>query len=90
MKEKIYNIFFQPTVRKSCHCGSNSKRGAPKHTVFACGEYINAKWHTVDYFCQQCFQTRIVPRLLQHMGEWCCKIAIRARSGYSLPDWITL
>lgn len=89
-KVRIHNEYFQSVTRKACPCGSNSRRGAPKNQVFAWGEYHIAKWRTVDYFCEVCFTTRIIPQLVSHAGNCGCTFELKARSGHSIPDWITM
>lgn len=91
MKNRVHNEWFRPVVRKSCPCGSNRKRNAPKNQVWAWGEYVAARWYTVDYFCEKCFQERVVPRLRAHAGECGCSFELKAKSGHGeLPPWLRL
>lgn len=85
-----HNEYFQPVVRKACPCGSNSKRGGTKHQVFGWGEYVRATYRTIDYFCEVCFQTRVVPRLTRHAKECGCEFNLMVRSGHSIPQWIRM
>lgn len=84
MKNKIHNEWFQPIVKRSCPC--NKK----KTDVFAWGEYVCGKWRTVDYFCESCFESRVVSRLISHKNDCGCSFALVARSGYSIPAWIKM
>lgn len=61
-------------------------------SLYAMGQYVNAKWRTVDYFCYSCFQDRIVKGLLlQHADECGCQFQLHARSGHGpLPFWIRM
>jgi hypothetical protein len=87
---RTHNEYFMPTVRKACPGGCNKKRGGVKNTVYAWGEYRNAKWRTVDYFCEKCFTSRVLTSLLPHAAECGCTFEPRPRSGYSLPEWLKL
>lgn len=89
-KIRVHNEWFQPVCRKSCPCGSNSKRGAPKNQVFAWGEYVSGKWRTVEHFCEKCFASRVIPQLLAHAGDCGCTFSLQPRSGYTLPEWIKM
>ena len=88
--QRVHGEYFQAITRKSCPCGSNSVRGGVKHQVYAWGEYVRAKWRTVDYFCEKCFQTRVIPQLIAHAGGCGCTFELRARSGHSIPSWIRM
>lgn len=79
-----------PVARKACPCGSNSKRGGIKNQVYAHGEYARASWRTVNYFCEKCFHTRVVPQLVNHAGGCGCTFELKARVGHSLPAWLKM
>lgn len=83
-KLRVHNEYFQPIVKTTCPCGEK------KTQVYAWGEYIRARWCTVDHFCQACFSTRVIPRLVSHAGDCGCTFKLSARSGYSLPDWLKM
>lgn len=82
MAQRIHNEWFQGISKTSCPCGQ-------KHVqVYSWGEYHNAKWRTVDHFCQDCFKERVLSRLVSHVSDCGCSFAFKARSGHSLPDWL--
>lgn len=83
-KIRVHNEWFQPIVKTTCPCG------VKKTSVFAWGEYIAAKWRTVDYFCEACFETRVIPRLVSHAGDCGCQFNLTARSGHRIPEWIKM
>jgi hypothetical protein len=83
-KIKIHNEWFQPIVKTTCSCGKK------KVQVAAWGNYISGKWRTIDYCCESCFSTKIVPRLTSHAAGCGCSFNLTARSGYSLPSWIKM
>lgn len=84
-KPRNHNEWFQPLVKKKCPtCGTKS------NDVYAWGEYVNGKWRTVKHFCKSCFHKEVVVPLEAHSGPCGCIITLQARSGYSLPDWLTL
>lgn len=83
-RETPYRAYFRPVKPGTCPCG------ARRAELWSMGEYIRAKWHTVDHFCPGCFATRILGRVvrtwrmnntrpLEFVGYHC-----------SLPSWITL
>jgi hypothetical protein len=89
MPSKTVNVWFQNVARKACPCGSNSKRGSVKHPVSAWGVYVRAKWNTVDYFCEECFATRILPRIIFDAPGMCLRnVQPRTRSGCSLQPYV--
>jgi hypothetical protein len=83
-KPRIHNEWFQPIVKTSCPCGRK------KTTVVAWGQYVRCRWNTIDHCCQDCFDSRVVGRLLAHAGQCGCHFQLQARSGYRLPDWIRM
>jgi hypothetical protein len=89
----IHREWFQDTAYGVCDCGSNkrSRRKEGKDpTVYVWGEYVSAKWRTVRRVCECCFQGVIIPQLRAHADPCGCSFQMRARSGHSLPPWITL
>ena len=89
-KVRVHNEYFRSVARKSCPCGSNSKRNAPKHQVYSWFEYHNVRQYNVDYFCEKCFATRVRPRLVSHMGDCGCSFNLIGYQGEKLPAWLTL
>ena len=93
-KIRIHREWFMPlsiATRSKCSCGkSRSKRNAAglDPYVYSWGEYHNAKWRTVQYVCQSCFDRQVLPRLKEHAKECGCAFELVSRSGYSLPPWI--
>lgn len=83
MAQRIHNEWFQAIAKTTCPCGK-------KHVqVFAWGEYVAAKWRTVDHFCQDCFKRRVLGQLVSHANDCGCSFAFKARSGHgALPDWL--
>lgn len=58
-------------------------------SLWAWGNYIYTRWHNVSYFCQGCFDSRVIPRLVAHANPCGCSFAMNARFGYGpLPSWI--
>jgi hypothetical protein len=84
-KLRSHNEWFQAIAKKTCPCGQ-------KHTqVYSWGEYSRARWFTVDHFCEHCFQSRVIPRLVGHAGTCGCTFNLVARSGHGpLPVWLTM
>jgi hypothetical protein len=81
-KVRIHNEWFQPLSKTTCPCGCK------KVEVIAWGEYVCGKWRTVDHFCRNCFQHRVLSRLLAHAKPCGCSFNFQARTGHSLPDFI--
>jgi hypothetical protein len=82
-KQRIHNEWFQPIVKKTCPCGQ-------RHTqVYSWGEYAAGKWRTVQHFCQTCFKTEILSRLVDHASPCGCAFQFNARMGHEpLPAFI--
>jgi hypothetical protein len=81
---RIHNEWFQPLVKTTCPCGWKGV------SCYAWGEYVNAKWRTVEHFCRECFEARVLKRLISHASECGCIFQVQARSGYSIPTWIQI
>lgn len=81
---RIHNEWFQPLVKRNCPCG---QKGVD---CFAWGEYVSAKWRTVEHFCKDCFARRVLGRLKVHAAECGCVFQVQARSGYRIPNWIQI
>lgn len=97
-KQRVHNEWFQPVQKMAygkgsrCPCGL-SRRDRTKlgidPSLYAWGEYANTRWCCVDYFCQACFNTRVVPRLIDHARPCGCAFQFNARSGHGpLPAFI--
>lgn len=89
IKERIHREWFKLLSTKTCPCGSNSKRGQPKNPVFAWGEYHAVRWNTIEHFCEKCFSSRVIPKLLSHAQNCGCSFELCSRSG-PLPYWIKM
>lgn len=83
-KQRIHNEWFMPMAKTTCPCGHKKK------PVFAWGEYVYGKWRTVDHFCEHCFVSRVISRLVIHKAQCGCEFALVPRSGYSIPSWIKM
>jgi hypothetical protein len=81
-KIRVHNEWFQSIVKTTCPCGQK------KTTCYAWGNYVAARWRTVEHFCEKCFQSRVMTRLLAHAGPCGCVFSFQARSGHSLPAFI--
>lgn len=94
-KVRSHNEWFMPVQKADgktrCPCGlsrADRIRKGDDSSLYAWGEYANAKWRTIDYFCQDCFSHRILTRLLAHTQPCGCSVNFNPRSGYALPAWI--
>lgn len=89
-KQRNHNEWFRPVScggRKSCpKC--QAKLGK-NESIWSWGNYINAKWHTITYFCKECFQTRVADHLLEHAGECGCSITLVMYHA-DQPRWLRL
>jgi hypothetical protein len=58
--------------------------------VWSWGEYANAKWRTVIWFCERCYERRVLGRLLSHKWECGCEFNLVGYGGEKLPEWLTI
>lgn len=78
----IKNAWFQPLAKTTkCSCGERAK-------IYAWGEYLGPRWHTVLHFCFCCFERRVLSRLRFYAKTNNCTFECQPRSGYSLPIWL--
>lgn len=74
MKQRVHNEWFMLLVKRSCLCGCK------KTQVFAWGEYVCARWRTVEHFCAACYQERVFSRLSSHLQGCGCSFSLRAKN----------
>lgn len=89
-KLRSHNEYFRTVSlgnRKSCaSCKAKLPIG---EVIWSWGEYANAKWHTVDYFCVACFP-QIKAKLVDHADDCGCHFNLIGYGGQKLPNWLTL
>lgn len=89
-KQRNHNEWFRTVSlggRKSCpECKEKLAEG---EKVWAWGNYVNAKWCNVSYFCRACFQKTVLARLTDHTADCGCTVTLVGRRT-KLPDWLTL
>jgi len=83
VKTNHHNEWFRPVTKTTCSCGQK------KTQVYSWGEYVCAKWRTIDYVCQNCFPI-VSERLQQHKKECGCEFKLIGYRGCSLPDWLKM
>ena len=85
-----HNEWFRPVVKPVCPCGKSVKKHGIDG-VWAWGEYHNAKWRPIGYFCRDCWQTSVAAPLKAHTNDCGCTVNLCSKSGCGpLPDWMTL
>jgi hypothetical protein len=93
VKQRQHNEWFRPVSlgnRKTCPtCKAKLATIQGIGNVWSWGEYHNAKWRTVAYFCRQCFASEVAARLASHTGDCGCTINLVGK-GCELPNWLTL
>ena len=94
-KQRNHNEYFMPLAKKlKSHDGvmhdHRTKHEVPDRQLYAWGEYSRTgRWNTIEHFCQACWPF-IKAKLKTHTGPCGCTVTLIARSGHSIPDWITL
>jgi len=88
-KQPPYNLWFQSRACAKCRrCDARVANGAEPMIL---GEYVNGKWrHGVD-FCNRCVDSALLILMSYSLREIREDrgIAFQARSGYSLPKWLS-
>lgn len=88
-KQNIHNEWFRTVLlgnRKSC---PECKQKLNGESIWSWGEYVNAKWRTVRYFCKHCYPD-IQRDLIAHRNDCGCDFELIGYSGETLPDWLSL
>ena len=88
-KQRNHNEWFRIVSlgnRKSC---PTCKTKLGDEAIWSWGEYVNAKWRTVAYFCRQCFADQVKGKLNNHTGDCGCKVTLRSYRG-ALPEWLAI
>lgn len=85
-QQRVHREWFRPVTAAKCECGARRPEGG----VWSWGEYVNAKWRTVTWFCRECFQHRVAGRLIAHAGPCGCTFELVGKGWQPLPEWITL
>lgn len=73
--------------RKSCP--SCQQKFGDNESIWSMGEYIRAKWHTVEHFCWVCYDKRCVPIMAEAQQRTGRPIELVGYSGAKLPEWLT-
>lgn len=88
-----HNEYFRTVLmsnRKSCpNCHEKLHGGS----IWSWGEYQNARWYAVQYFCEQCWDKgsqNPKERLIAHRGPCGCAFNLVGYHGEKLPGWLTL
>lgn len=69
--------------------------------MWSWGEYVRAKWRTVQHFCKKCWEDTpngfapglhkgIRSKLREHAGVCGCTFELVAYRGQKLPEWMSL
>ena len=90
-KVREHNEYFRTvSLGKRKTCPSCKAKLALGESIWSWGEYVRAKWRTVDYFCKECFNSAVRSRLLNHAKDCGCKVNLVGYGGTKLPPWLTL
>ena len=95
-KMREHNEYFRSTTAKRCICGAEKRRtvrGKEVGTidaVWSWGEYHIGKWHTVKWFCRECFEERVKGLLCSHTETCGCTVNLNGYRGEELPAWLKM
>lgn len=81
MSKNVYLRIVKLNNRKSCPT-CKTKLGE-NGFILSSGEYINAKWHTIEYCCQHCFY-----QLDNKLKNQIDNFEYKGYQGFSIPNWI--
>jgi hypothetical protein len=81
-KVRVHKEWFRRIKKRSCSCGNK------RTDVYSWGEYRNAKWHTVEYVCQACWNAWAA-KLNSHKQAAGCTFQLVGKD-CKLPTWLTL
>ncbi len=88
-KQRQHNEWFRPVSlgnRKSCpEC---HVKLAHNESIWSWGQYVNAKWRTIKYFCKECWPA-IRGELNEHTGDCGCVVNLQMYHCTG-PDWLSL
>lgn len=88
---RVHNEWFRTVSmggRKSCpSCKVKLPQG---ESIWSWGEYHNAKWNTVLYFCSNCFEHQVKFHLTFHAKDCGCKVELVGYGETKLPTWLKL
>ncbi len=73
--------------RKSCPTCSQKLDG---RLIYSAGEYVNAKWNTIQHFCELCFSTNLEKDCDVFKAKLVRDIAFVPYQGTKIPDWLRL
>jgi hypothetical protein len=92
----MHNEYFRTVNAVRCDCGRlikkvrHGKETGTIDQVWSWGEYVNARWHTVIWFCELCWEHRAKRRLLAHSDTCGCDFRLNGYGGEKLPEWLTI
>lgn len=89
-KVKVHNEYFRTvSLSKRKSCPSCHAKLLPAEQIWSWGNYVSARWYTVQYFCKQCWD-ECQQRLIAHAQPCGCTFQLIAYHGDKLPAWLTL
>lgn len=90
MPARQHNEWFRSVSlgnRKSCPCcGERLESG---ESIWSWGQYIRARWNTIQHFCKKCFPDQVQKELNDHTAGCGCTVNLIGK-GEKLPSWLTL
>ena len=88
-KDRVHREWFRSVMPKRKSCPNCGEKLLPGEQIWSWGEYVRAKWRTVQHFCKLCFPA-IQQALQQHAGGCGCKFELVMYRGESQPEWLVL
>lgn len=77
-----HNEYFGTSSRKICDCKAKNS------TIYFWGNYICRTFHTIKYFCENCFEKSVRENLIVHQKNNNCSIRILGFRKERLPFFI--
>mgnify|MGYP006321306985 FL=1 len=85
--KNIYIRTVSLAKRKSCPTCLQKLDG---RLIFSAGEYVNAKWNTVQHFCKLCFSTNLKKDCEIYETKTGKEINFVSYQGTKIPEWLKL
>lgn len=87
LNKNIYIRTVSLNNRKSCPTCSQKLEG---RLIYSAGEYVNAKWNTIQHFCELCFSISLKKDCEVYRTKTGKEIKFVSYQGTKIPEWLHL
>lgn len=88
-KQRTHREWFRTVMAKRKSCPSCHAKLPQNEKIWSWGNYINARWHTINHVCVSCWPAT-EKRLVDHLSGCGCTFELVGYSSQKLPQWLKI